>query len=859
MISQLSKTTSLPIGAVIPEILDRLSAHASLVLQAPPGAGKTTLVPLCLLDQAWRGDGRIIMLEPRRLAARAAARRMAEMLGEDVGETVGYRVRLDHKVSARTRIEVVTEGVLLRLLQDDPELTGIAAVLFDEFHERSLEADFGLALCLDVQQGLREDLKLVVMSATLDGENVARLMGGAPIVTSEGRAYPVEMRYLDQAPSGRGRFTPRVENTVAEAVLRALKEEQGSLLVFLPGAGEIERCATLLRQAKLGPEVMITPLYGRMTAADQDLAIRPAPEGMRKVVLATAIAETSLTIDGIRVVIDGGLDRSPRYDVGSGMTRLETNPLSKASAEQRAGRAGRLSPGVCYRMWTEAAGRGLAPFAPPEITKADLVPLVLELANWGIRDPGDLNWLDVPDPAAVGRARDLLRELEALDDQDRITDQGRQMARLAMHPRLAHMVLKAKARGLGELAVRIAALLAERDILRQKTADLRLRLRALNFYLTGDKAQAFQMGGDRGLLPQIKQQVTRWRRALKLPANGACDPAQAGLCLALAYPDRIGGRRPGDEPRYVLSGGRGAMLEGGDDLGNEKYLAVCDLALSGQMKSQGSRGDRDVRIYMAAPLALADLEEVFADHIHGVEEVVWDDRTSSVLARRQVRLGRLILREEKIRDPDRTQAVAALCQGIRKLGLQCLPWDKASLAFRGQVTFCCRHDPAGDWPDFSDESLLATLEDWLGPYLAAADQTILRREQLSQLALADILQARLDWTTRQRLDEMVPSHFTVPSGSRIRLDYSNDPPILAARLQEMFGLLTTPAVMEGRVRLLVHLLSPAGRPLQVTQDLENFWVTSYAAVKKDMKGRYPKHDWPDDPLNATATRYRKRK
>lgn len=862
MISNLVTSSSLPITAVIPDILAALSQQDNLVLQAPPGAGKTTLVPLSLLDQSWRGDGRIIMLEPRRLAARTAARRMAEMLGEQVGETVGYRVRLDHKVSAKTRLEVVTEGVLIRKLQEDPELSGIAAVIFDEFHERSLDGDFGLALCLDVQAGLREDLKLIVMSATLDGEKVAHLMGQAPIVTSAGRAYPVEMRYLAQKPSGRGGYVPPIEQTVAAAVVRALEEETGSLLVFLPGAGEIERCATLLRQALAGQgkwaaQVKVTPLYGMMRSADQDQAIRPAPDGIRKVVLATAIAETSLTIEGIHIVIDGGLDRRPRYDVGTGMTRLETNVLSRASAEQRAGRAGRLAPGVCYRMWTEASGRGLAPFAPPEITTADLVPLVLELAQWGITDPGDLRWLDVPDPAAVARARDLLRDLEALDDQDRITAHGKKMARFAMHPRLSHMVLKAQAQGLGNLAVRIAALLAERDILLQRTADLRQRVRVLDQFMAGDSRQARQKGADKGLLSQIRQQVNRWCRALKISPGEICDVQHTGLCLALAYPDRIGGRRPGEEARYVLSGGRGAMLDGGDELGGEKYLAICDLALSGQMKRQGSRGDRDVKIYLAAPVALRDIEENFSDRIAPVEEVVWDDRTSAVLARQRVMLGRLPLGDKKIKDPDRAAAVAALCQGIRKMGLQSLPWDKTSTAFRGQVNFCRIYDPEGPWPDFSDAGLLATLDQWLGPYLQATEQVILRRDQLAVLNMSEILQAQISWQDRQTLDELVPSHFRVPSGSNIRLDYNNDPPVLAARLQEMFGLVETPSVMGGRVRLQVHLLSPAGRPLQVTQDLENFWVTSYEAVRKDMKGRYPKHNWPDDPLSAQASARRK--
>ncbi|PCI32944.1 MAG: ATP-dependent helicase HrpB [Alphaproteobacteria bacterium] len=823
----------LPISQVIPDILDRLQTHDSLVLQAPPGAGKTTLVPLYLLGESWARAGRIIMLEPRRLAARAAARRMADMLGEAVGQTVGYRVRFDHKVSDKTRIEVVTEGVLIRRLQQDPELSGVSAVIFDEFHERSLEADFGLALCLDVQQGLRPELKLMVMSATLDGENVARLMGDAPVVSSEGRAYPVAMQYLDRPARG------PIERTVAEAVARAVTAEAGSILVFLPGAGEIERCAGLLKAYNFGPDVIIAPLYGMMRMADQDRAIQPAPAGQRKIVLATAIAETSLTIEGIRVVIDGGLDRSPRYDVRSGMTRLETRTLSRASATQRAGRAGRLTPGICYRMWTEAAQRGLSPFAAPEITTADLVPLVLELANWGVGDPAELSWLDEPDPAAVAQARDLLQALGALDHQGRILAHGRQMAQLAMHPRLAHMVLTAKKLGFGGLGVWIAALLAERDILRNRSADMTRRLELLGQFLAGDKSLARKGGADMALLPQIKRLIEVWSRSLKLSRTEACPLEKTGLCLALAYPDRIGGRRPGGEARYLLSGGRGAALDPSDALGSEKYIAICHL----------DKGAREARIYLAAPLMESDIEDIFADQITVEEQVEWDGRSDSVIARRCHRLNRLILRQEKLKNPDPAAIIAALCQGIRKMGLAALPWDKKSSALRERILFCARHDPEGHWPDMSEEALLAGLETWLAPYLSG----ILRREQLKGLAMMEILNNLLGWQDSQRLDRMMPTHFKAPSGSSIALDYSVDPPVLSVRLQEMFGLDRTPTIMGGKLRLLVHLLSPAGRPLQVTQDLENFWVTSYEAVKKEMKGRYPRHHWPDDPLGATAT------
>ncbi len=836
--------SDLPISQVMAEILQQLRDHDNLVLQAPPGAGKTTLVPLCLLDQPWlKKSGRIIMLEPRRLAARTAARRMAQMLGQRVGQTVGYRVRLDHKVSDQTRIEVVTEGVLIRKLQQDPELSGIQAVIFDEFHERSQEADLGLALCLDVQQGLRDDLKLIVMSATLDGEKVAHLMGDAPIVTSQGRSHPVEIRYLDRP------FTGPVEQAVTMAVRDAIKRDEGNILVFLPGAGEIERCAALIRDLEL--DVMVAPLYGMMPPADQDRAILPPPAGKRKIVLATAIAETSLTIEGIGIVIDGGLDRSPRYDTRSGMTGLETRRLSRASAEQRAGRAGRISAGICYRLWTAAAQRGLLPFAAPEITKADMMPLALELASWGVGDAGELRWLDLPDRAAMAAAKEVLQDLGALDRGGQISAHGRQMARLAMHPRLAHMVLKAQELGFGQTGVMVAALLAERDILRDKSADMRHRVELLSQFPEGSKAMVRKAGGDLAALQRVSRQVKSWSKSLKLSKAGDILPHKTGLCLALAYPDRIGKRRPGGMARYLLSGGRGAVLDEADGLGCEKYLAVCHLALNSIRGGQTKTGGRDARIYLAAPLDVSDIEEIFRDRIMVREQVEWDGRTSSVLARKRQMLGKMTMGEERLKNPDPAAVLAALCSGIRKMGLGSLPWNRESRDFQARLLFCRRYDADGGWPDLSHEALLDGLEDWLGPYLGEMTTAA----QLKSLNLADILKGRLTWQMRERLDQLVPGHYRVPGGSKIALDYSLDPPVLAVRLQEMFGLDRTPTVMAGRVRLLVHLLSPAGRPLQVTQDLENFWHSSYDAVKKDMKGRYPKHHWPDDPLAATPTRH----
>jgi len=833
--------SALPISQVMAEILRHLQDHNNLVLQAPPGAGKTTIVPLCLLDQGWfKAPSRLIMLEPRRLAARAAARRMANILGEKVGQTVGYRVRLDHKVSDQTRLEVVTEGVLIRKLQQDPELNGVSVVIFDEFHERSQESDLGLALCLDVQQGLRPDLKLIVMSATLDGEKVARLMGGAPVVTSEGRTYPVEMRYLDRPPPTK---TP-IEQTVAEAARRAVQQDEGNILAFLPGAGEIERCAGLLHKSDLGQHIIIAPLYGMMPAADQDQAILAPPAGKRKIVLASAIAETSLTIEGIQIVIDGGLDRSPRYDVRSGMTGLETRRLSRASAEQRAGRAGRLSAGICYRLWTAAAQRGLMAFSAPEITKADLVPLALELANWGLKDPQELRWLDLPDGAAMAAARDILVALGALDKAGRILAHGKDMARLAMHPRLAHMVLTAKKMGFGPLGLRVAALLSERDILRNRSTDMRRRLDILGYFLSDDRQGAVKAGGDPAAARQVARQVESWAKSLKLPIKGPCPNNKTGLCIALAYPDRLGKKRPGGDGRYHLSGGSGAMLDSGSDLNGETYLAVCHLA-----RSQNQKGP-DARIYLAAPIDEADIWHIFQDQISVVEQLDWDGRTESILARKRQMLGKLALHEEKLKDPAPALIQTTLCQAIGKMGLAALPWDKQSRSFRARVLCCARHDPGGRWPDLSEAALLDSLQDWLGPYLIG----ITSKSQLQSLNLTEILKNFLTWQENQKLDGLAPSHYPVPSGSRIALDYTADPPVLAVRLQEMFGLDKTPTIMAGRLKLLLHLLSPAGRPLQMTQDLENFWGSSYPAVKKDMKGRYPKHPWPDDPLAALPTR-----
>ncbi len=829
-------TDTLPIHEIIPKLKEALSERSNVVLQAPPGAGKTTVVPLELLGEKWLVRKKIIMLEPRRLAARASARRMAETLGENVGETVGYRVRMDSKVGPKTRIEVVTEGVLIRKLQSDPELKDVGLLIFDEFHERSIEADLGLALSLDVQEGLRDDLKVLVMSATLDGERIASLLNDAPLITSEGRSFSVEYRYLENKP------TRPIVDEMASAITRALKTEQGSILAFLPGAGEIERTKNALESATLDQDVIVCPLYGMMSFEDQDLAIKPATGGVRKVVLATDIAQTSLTIEGIRVVIDSGLQRSAVFDVTSGMTGLETTMLSRASAEQRAGRAGRLEEGICYRLWSEAANRALKPFEIPEIMKVDLTPLALDLALWGIDDAAALKWLDLPDPVAMGRAKELLQSLGALDDQRRITVHGKAMARFAMSPRLAHMILTAKNHGHGLLALTIAALLQERDLLHlpdnMKTVDLRLRVEALAHVKSGRISKAKMLGCKIGRAKSILRQISIWQRAHNI-ADSALEISKSGLVLALAFPDRIGGQRSAASPVYLLSGGRGARLLENDPLVVDKFIAVAQL----------DKGERDARIYLAAPVTKNDLEDTFKDLIREEQTVEWDTQGQTVRSVNKKALGKMTLDANKIIDPDPDEIRNAMIKGIKKMGLDVLPWDKKSLALRKRAQLI-RNSVEPDFPDFTDEGLLDQLEKWLGGYL----ENINSRAALKKLDLYTILKNSLSWDQQQLLERLAPTHMKVPSGSNIALNYEADPPVLAVKLQEMFGALDTPTILNGQNAVTVHLLSPAGRPLQITTDLAGFWQNSYPEIKKEMKGRYPKHPWPDNPLEAIPTR-----
>ena len=832
----------LPIDAVLGDLKAALGVGAAAVLQAPPGSGKTTRVPLSLLDAPWLAGRRIVMLEPRRLAARAAAAYMAGLLGEPVGRTVGYRVRMDTRVGPQTRIEVVTEGVLTRLMQRDASLAGTGLVIFDEFHERHLEADLGLALCLDLQGVLNPDLKLLVMSATMEAGPVAALLGGAPVVACEGRLFEVETRY-----AGRGGGQP-LEREVAAAVLEAAAAEDGSILAFLPGAPEIRRVLALLQASSLGPEWMLAPLFGNLTREEQDRAIAPAPPGRRKIVLATNIAETSLTIEGIRVVVDSGFARVPRFDVRSGMTRLVTLPVARESADQRRGRAGRTGPGVCIRMWSEGAHGSLTPRNTPEILQADLAALALEVAAWGIDSPDRLRWLDPPPAAAFDQARQLLSAVGALDGAGAVTRHGRRMAELPMHPRLAHMVLAAMDAGAGAAACDLAALLSERDFVTfasgGQDSDLRLRLEIVHDLRVGKRPEASRGPVDRAACRRVIRLADVLRQRLGVAAQDAVR-IEAGRLLAWAYPDRIGQRRTGAPGRYLLTNGRGAFFSVPEPLSGSDYIVAADL--------DGER--REARIFLAAAYDLATLLDQYAAQVHTRKILDWDARRQAVVAERELRLGALVLKSEQLSAPDPADIASALIKGIKLAGIGCLPWTQDVRRWQARVLFVHRVGAGGpEWPDVSDLQLAGSLEEWLSAHLSG----ITRLADVKKVDLQAALAGMLDWRQRRALDELAPTHLTVPSGSRIRLDYSGETPVLAVRIQEMFGGTDTPRVGGGSQPVLLHLLSPAGRPMQVTADLAGFWTRGYPEVKKDLKGRYPKHSWPDDPLHAKPTRRTKK-
>ncbi|MGD9827695.1 MAG: ATP-dependent helicase HrpB [Hyphomicrobiaceae bacterium] len=806
----------LPIDAVLPELCRTLAVAETVLLVAPPGAGKTTRVPLALLDAPWLGARRILVLEPRRLAARGAAERMATTLGEAVGETVGVRARLGTKVSARTRIEVVTEGVLVRMLLDDPELTGVGAILFDEFHERSLDADLGLALALDVQGALRDDLRLLVMSATLDDTRIAGFLGDASVIRADGRAYPVETRYV-----GRDAVR-RIEDQMAETIAGALRAEPGSLLAFLPGQAEIRRVHERLSERALGADVEILPLHGGLSVGEQDRAVAAATGARRKVVLATSIAETSITIEGVRIVVDSGLSRVPRYEPATDLTRLETQRVSRASADQRRGRAGRTEPGVCYRLWDEPESASLRPFAEPEIRASDLKGLLLTIAEWGARDPSELRWLDPPGEAALAAAREGLAAIDALDGDGRITPAGRRLRALALPPRLAHMVLSAAAVGAADKAGEIAALIVERG-LGGNDPDLVTRL------------EAFRR--DRGARAHEMRRLAKgWARAA---GDGAAtqDVSTPGL-LALAYPDRIAKSRGGDG-QYLLVNGRGARLDPVSPLAREPFLVVAEL--------QGAAAA--ARITLACAASEAEIIAFAGERIEVAQELTFDQQAARLKARGVRRLGAITLASEPRPVPGGEAAQRTLARGLASLGIDRLPWSKAQLQLRQRVGFLRRAEGEG-WPDLSDEALAESVETWLAPFLNGP-------VGLSDLGAEDLtpaLDALVPWDLRRRLDEAAPTHFTAPTGNRHAIDYAGpDAPALHIRVQELFGTTRHPSLAGGRLPLTLHLLSPAHRPIQITRDLPGFWSGSWAAVRADMRGRYPRHPWPEDPANAAPT------
>lgn len=819
----------LPIDAVLGELAARLESRASAVLVAPPGAGKTTRVPLALMDAPWAKDGKILVLEPRRLAARAAAERMASSLGEKVGETIGLRARLTTKVGPKTRIEVVTEGVFTRLILDDPALEYVAGVLFDEFHERSLDADAGLAFALDSQRALRPDLRLLVMSATLEGARVATLLGGAPVIESQGRAYPVTVRYLGRSAHA------RIDDQMSDAIVTAYRAEPGSILAFLPGQGEIRRVAERLAERIRDSGTLIAPLYGAMDIAAQDRAISPAEPGTRKIVLASAIAETSLTIEGVRVVVDSGLSRVPRYEPGVGVTRLVTVRLSRASAEQRRGRAGRLEPGVCFRLWSEPETQSLLAHLEPEIRVADISGLLLDCAEWGSRDPAALPWLDPPPAASLEVARAELVSLGALDEEGRITALGRRMRKLPLPPRLARMVIAAAEMGAAAEAAEIAAILVERglgghdsDIVHRIAAFRRDRSQRAEDMRRLARGWARQVSTASGTPPNAPENARRSTEETVTPA----------ALLALAYPRRIAKAR-GSLGQFLLASGRAAMLESSDPLARSPYLVVAEM--------QGSAAS--ARILLSAALDEAELVAIAGERMRARDELIFDASLAALRARRVRRLDEIELASEALPVPASEEASQALAEGIARLGIDRLPWSKAQRQFRDRVAFLRR--AAGEpWPDLSDAALSESAGRWLAPFLAGKS----RLADISADDLAAALDALVPWDLRRRLDSEAPTHFEAPTGNRFAVDYEGPgAPSLHIRVQELFGLDQHPAIANGRLPLTLHLLSPAHRPIQITRDLVGFWAGSWSAVKAEMRGRYPRHPWPDDPANAAPT------
>jgi ATP-dependent helicase HrpB len=819
---------SYPILDVIPKLKQTLPIKPVVILQAPPGAGKSTVLPLELLNEPWLTNKKIIMLEPRRLAARSVAMRMASLLNEDAGETTGYRVRFENKVSAKTRIEVVTEGILTRMIQSDSALEGVGLVIFDEFHERSLQADLALALTHQVQSLLRNDLRILIMSATLDGEGISERMGSAPILTSDGRQYPVTHIHVPTEKDD------RLAAVVTQTIIRALREQKGDMLVFLPGAGEINRVAQQLREANVG--AIITPLYGDLPFKKQQEAIMPDAGGARKIVLATSIAETSLTIEGITTVIDSGYARVPRFDPRSGLTRLETIRVTKDAADQRAGRAGRLGPGVCYRLWSAATERMLQPSRQPEILEADLTTLVLELAQWGIQDVDQLNWITLPPLGAVSQAKELLHALDALEE-NKITPRGKEMLKLPTHPRLAHMLLVSEDKA---LATDVTSILEERDPLqRESGSDLSLRVEVLRKWRAGERVNA-----DRSVLERIERLALAWRKVFKISAdNTAPIDEEVGRLIMEAYPERIARQQEKQGIRYKLANGRTALLPQHDPLMRDEWLAIADL----------DAGAKEGRIFLAAPVN----KEYLLTHAREQEVVEWDTDRGMITAQLESRIGNVVIATKPLQKISDDLRIKILCEAVREGGLKLLNWTETNTQWQARVLSFRVWRKDESWPDVSEAVLLRTTAEWLAPFLGSAN----KRTDLQRLEVQPMLDAILSWEQQQTLNKLAPTKLPVPSGSQIAVQYFQNgaPPVMEVRLQEMFGLPETPVINVGRIKILLHLLSPGYKPVQVTQDLKSFWHTTYHEVRKELRMRYPKHHWPEDPWTAEAVRGVKRK
>ncbi len=818
-----------PVQEIVPQLKEKLLQHRVLILQAPPGAGKSTILPLRLLEEPWLKDHKIIMLEPRKLAARSVAHRMASLLKEDAGETIGYRVRFESVVSDRTRVEVVTEGILTRILQSDNALEGVGLVIFDEFHERSLHADLALALCYQVQQVLRPDLRILIMSATLDGEKIAGVFQNAPIISSSGRQYPVTLLYT---PADKDSY---IAPATARVIRKALHEQDGDILVFLPGTGDIHKVSELLNSENIAAS--IHPLYGDLPFRKQQEAIEPHPEGIRKVVLATAIAETSLTIEGITTVVDSGYSRVSKFDPRSGLTRLETIRVTRDAADQRAGRAGRLGPGVCYRIWSEAIHHTLQPIRQPEILEADLASLMLELANWGIQNINDLKWITTPPVGAVSQAKSLLQELGAIQ-LNGITKRGKDMLRLPTHPRIAHMLIEGN--NLTGLATDIAALLEERDPLGKTSgADLSLRVEVLRKWRSGERTSA-----DQNVLERIERLASSWRKILKVKTDNTMPAySDVGKLVAEAYPERIARQQEKHSTRYKLTNGRIVRLPDHDPLLREPWLAIAQL----------DSGSGEGKIFSAAPLHEDDL----LHRATARESVLWNSDKGAIVAVTESCIGNVVLRSKPLTAIHDELRINILCQALRDEGLRLLNWTEEQQAWQARVMSMRIWRQEESWPDASDAGLLASAEEWLAPYLNGVN----RRQDFQRLDMHAILSGRLPWELSSKLNQLAPSRITVPSGSLIKLNYAMDggPPVMEVRLQEVFGLLETPAINDGRNKVLLHLLSPGYKPVQVTQDLKSFWQTAYHEVRKEMRMRYPRHHWPEDPWTAEAVRGAKKR